>query len=384
MKLAVAIERFNPVGSAAERCAAQIVAELARHRHEVTVITSFCLGAPADGVQVQALYEQPRYRAPALRAFTRWAAGRVSDPRFDASMSMNLHVKGQVVMPLGGVTREMWRCQLASEPSAWRRLALRARLACSPRQRLLLKLEAATAADPAIRLVATTEALAQQLHHHHGVAAHRLVRIAPGAAQRSEPHPQQASWRQQVRQGLDIPDDATVYVAHGDAMADDGSMVLRAVKALVQQGVAGVLILAGGVSHRQHQRACELGVRDHVRFVGQTEHPAALLAAADVTIHLSGYDATGQTTIESLLAGRPVITTAGNALQPLIAAADQPPRGRVVTPADPADLAHAMAALADPHQRRQCQQAMRGLEEQWSITNHVDQLMQCLDRRTNA
>jgi UDP-glucose:(heptosyl)LPS alpha-1,3-glucosyltransferase len=155
------------------------------------------------------------------------------------------------------------------------------------------------------------------------------------------------------------------------------------------------LIVAGTLDYGYQTQARRLGVFDAVRFVGPTRDTDPLYTACDVTVLPSFYDPSSKVVLESLLHGRPAISTLFNGASQWIHSPDGalappspfdptaakgllhdgPRAGRVV--ADPADveaLSAAMIELCDDDERERCAAATEGLAEHITMKAHVDQL----------
>ncbi len=128
-------------------------------------------------------------------------------------------------------------------------------------------------------------------------------------------------------------------------------VAVRAVAALARRGRTAELDLAGSVFpgyewYEQELRdlAAELGVAEHVRFLGYVDDVWPVLAEADVVVVPSRLEPFGSVAVEALAAARPVVVSDVGGL-PEIAAGEA--AASVVPPEDPEALADAVAAAAD-------------------------------------
>jgi len=96
-----------------------------------------------------------------------------------------------------------------------------------------------------------------------------------------------------------------------------------------------------------HQMVCDLGLEDHVKFLGFREDVPALLAQADIVVHASTLgEPFGQVVIEGMAAGKPVIATDGGALPEIVIPNET---GLLVPMGDAPAMAEAMRTLlSDP------------------------------------
>jgi UDP-glucose:(heptosyl)LPS alpha-1,3-glucosyltransferase len=87
----------------------------------------------------------------------------------------------------------------------------------------------------------------------------------------------------------------------------------RALESLGASASMHLLIAGLGYNDRKSARysrlAAKLGVADRVHWLGNREDIPELMAAADLLVHPTRYDTTGQVVLEALANGLPVITT---------------------------------------------------------------------------
>jgi FkbM family methyltransferase len=87
--------------------------------------------------------------------------------------------------------------------------------------------------------------------------------------------------------------------------------ILRAVAYLLRQGMRVELVFAGMefVSYRKHldDFIAEQGISASVRFMGMLDDPSELIAASDVLVSCSRFEAFGRTPVEAMLLGKPII-----------------------------------------------------------------------------
>jgi UDP-glucose:(heptosyl)LPS alpha-1,3-glucosyltransferase len=381
MKIAIAIERYNPTGGGAERSTAQIADELAARGHEVTVLTAcFEQDQPAN-LAVRAMSDESRMTGSSLRRFAAWARQHLADGGFDTSLSVTTTVPAAVVEPRSGTLQETFRRNIAMRPTALGQAFKRVTLALSPKHRTLLSLERQTLVDPMVRrFVALSGYVSRQLQEQ-GIDAARITCIANGSTLPIPDDDQRRQWRQTVRQGFGIADDqvAFLFAAHNPRLKG-AEPLLHAMQSLSQRQLPVVLLMAGQTLYAHQRLAAELGIRERVKFVGLTGQMAQLYCAADVTVHPTFYDPSSKVVMESLMLGTPAISTRWNgASEQLVSQGVS--RGRVIDdPNDVASLAGAMAELCDPDERRRCRAACAGLDTELSMSRHVDRLVQVLEQ----
>jgi len=90
----------------------------------------------------------------------------------------------------------------------------------------------------------------------------------------------------------------------------------RALRPDLHWVVAGTGPLAGRLDALRRT----LGVEDRTHFIGWTERPEALLAAADVVVISSAEEGLGTVALDALALGKPVVATRGGGLPEIVAA----------------------------------------------------------------
>ncbi|MEX2215494.1 MAG: glycosyltransferase family 4 protein [Phycisphaeraceae bacterium] len=385
MRIALVIENFNPEGGGAERNVAEMARHLTARQHAVTILCADTPDAPPtnlDGIRVEKSAKGKPRLALGLWRFSRWATQRTYDGSFDVSLSVNNTVPATVLQPLGGTVKESQKQYTACRPSALARGWKRFCLALTPKQRLLRRLEKKSLRDPRVkRIAALSDYVVRMLVEGYGVAQDRIALIPNAVDVPAVSSEQRAAWRAQVRQGFKVPVDSVAYVFPAFNPRLKGVVPLMLAFKKLREKVKGVtLVLAGANRYEDQHRAVALGIREGVRFIGQTQNMPMLYCAADVTVLPTFYDPSSRVVIESIALETPAITTLCNGAAGLITKDNGDRCGRVV--ADPWDidgLAQAMAELADPEERRRCASACHGRVQQLSMTRHVDQVEALLE-----
>lgn len=382
MRLAVVIESFNPAAGGNERSTQQIMQELVKRGHAVTLVTGCCAAAnEPEGVKTLAMSGKKSSSVFRLMRFAKWARGQLREGRFDASLSMTMAAAASVVQPRGGTIRETLARNVAMRGGGFKSNKKKIELALDPKQRLLLALEKRTLADPAVyRVAALSRYVVEQLETHYAFPEVRTVVIPNAAVMPDIDDAQRLAWRTAIRESFNVPDDAVLYLfAAQNPNLKGYPTLLGALEMLRDRGLNAVALLAGGFDYPENQAAEARGLRDQVRIVGPTREMPKLFAAADVTVLPSWYDPSSKVVLESLMMSTPAISTTFNGASDHLKPVDGPPRGCVIDdPGDPQKLADAMAQLAEPGFRAACAAACAGLADQLSMARHVDRLEEVL------
>ncbi len=388
LRIALVIERYAPEQGGAEKSTAQIAQELARRGHEVCVIagraSSGDHAGPVRLIECDLGWSRGVIK---LRRFARRARQELDRGRFDVTLSLTLSVPAAVVQPRAGVLRELHERIVASRRTLVGRSLKRALLALHPKQRLQLAIEHDTLRDPSVRrVIAISRYMAQQLQRHHHVEPRR-IELIPNASEMPEVSPEQRRlWRGSLRSAWHLGDRTVAYLfAALDPRRKGVGALLTAADQLRRRGCDFVILLAGsGMGYPEVRRVADLGLRDHVRFIGATRRMPPLYAASDVCVLPTHYDPASKVVIEALMMGLPAISTVFNGASDFITPPDAPVRGRVLTdPSDAHALAQAMLELADPLERQRCSVADPALRAELSMARHVDALERVLIEAAN-
>jgi glycosyltransferase involved in cell wall biosynthesis len=147
--------------------------------------------------------------------------------------------------------------------------------------------------------------------------------------------------------------------------------LLDAMRILVQAGQPVRLMIAGSgrTLGEQKARAAELGLQDHVEFLGRVPSAAAFYRELDAFL-VPSVSAEGlpTTILEAMACGLPVIATdVGGAAE----AIDHGKQGLIVAPGDPAALADAVRRLVDDPEaaRRMGEAGYQRVRAQFTVTN---------------
>jgi UDP-glucose:(heptosyl)LPS alpha-1,3-glucosyltransferase len=389
MKIALVIEKFDPNGGGAERSTAQIANELRKAGHDVTIIAG-AVGTPESiaGYNVLTLNMQGRFGALKLSRFVKWARQQLQQGGYDASLSVTTTVPASVVQPRSGTLKETFARNVAIRTSVAAKLFKRLTLLLSPKHQLLLALERRTLRDPLVKRFAAISGYVQkQLVEGYSIDPARIS-IIPNAAAMPVVTPQQRqAWRDEVRKGFSVPDDALVFAyAALNPRLKGAHTLISAAAILKKRGLQNfVILMAGSMGYRQQHQAAQLDVRDCIRFIGATKHMDRLYCASDVTVLPTYYDPSSKVVIESLMLGVPAISTKYNGASDMILPGEGIIRGRVINdPGNAEELADAMQQLADPAARAQCASMSEGLSDSLSMATHVQRLTKLFEEASRA
>ncbi|MGA2266128.1 MAG: glycosyltransferase family 4 protein [Phycisphaerae bacterium] len=382
MRIALVIERMDVRRGGRETSTAQIAAELARRRHDVTVLCQTG-GWSGEGVKVRPLGASGLGRASRLRRFVAAVQNDISASRYDVVHAMLPLPGANVYQPRGGTIPAQWAASLRRRPMFVRPLVHLAR-PFRPCRGLLGRLERQVASDPNVLCLAVSRMVAQEFARYYGRTDG--VQVIYNAADVPDPAAAQArQWRQDLRAHLRVAEGDAVFLTVATNFALKG--VAEAIEAFARwyhderRKTGGRLVIVGReLVEGYHRHASLRDVGPEVVFVPPTENVFQWYAAADVCLLLSWYDPCSRVVLEATRCGVPSITTAFNGAAEVLAGG----AGLVVpSPRSQAEIAAAMEDLAEPARRAAflaaCRQAADGL----SMTRHVDELLQAYAKITN-
>ena len=343
MKIGIVIEHFDPAAGGMERSTCEIGWQLIKRGHEVTVLAgSGRQDAGAEfGIRTRYMAAKKSSGFYRLDRYARWANKALSSGVYDTSLSVSMAAWGRVMQPRGGTVRETIERNIAIRGSVskqnWKRLMVGLNL----KQSMLLGLEKRHLADQRVKkIVAVSGYVKRQLQGYYNVPDQKIAVVPNAAAMPEVSAEQKRQWRDAIRTEFGVPGDATgVYLfAAQNPKLKGFETVVRATKMLADRGEKPTVLLVGKYGWSEQQFVAEMGVRDHVRFVGETSEMPAMYAAADVLVHPTFYDPASKVVIESLMMGRPAISSGYNGASDwLVDDAGDDVRGAVV--ADPKDVA---------------------------------------------
>ncbi len=172
---------------------------------------------------------------------------------------------------------------------------------------------------------------------------------------------------------------------------------IRALALLREQGIEARLLLIGTAKflaratrfdnetyvRELHTLAHELGVEEHISWLGEREDVQELIAALDVLLLPSWEEPFGRAVIEAMALRVPVLATAvGGPPEILLDGRG----GEVLPPREPAAWAGAIAALASsPARRAELGRAGRErVERSFALPQHAAAIVECYERSIRA
>lgn len=203
------------------------------------------------------------------------------------------------------------------------------------------------------RVIAIAESNREPLVRRHGVDAEK-IRSLPNGVEPADALP--PARRDALREEWGIPEGGLVAGIVASLSCRKGHPILLEALGLLEEDptlpeLRVVAIGEGEEGPALRRRAEELGVADHVRWLGSREDAAALIGAFDLFVLPSSMETMPLTILEAMAAGVPVVSTRIYGVVELVDAGET---GLLVEAGDAGELAGAIRLLAlDSPLRRQ-------------------------------
>jgi UDP-glucose:(heptosyl)LPS alpha-1,3-glucosyltransferase len=381
VKIALVLEKFDPVRGGAEHWTWQFARSLVRRGHEVHVVAfEFHEAVAKDGIVPLQLGEMPRSRLDRAALI----AAKLETLNFDIVHDMGIGWAADIVEPHAGSTKALWEHNLMRIPK-WRQI----RFWREKRYRELEEIERRQHANPAVTIVAVSRMLAKNFESLHHLAPERIRVIYNGVdIERFTPSARDR-YREKTRRDLGVGDAVLFLMLAHNLLLKNADSTIRAVAKLTAAGARLRLVIAGGKKpERFIKLAQKLGIARLVTFLSQVD-PLPYYAAADVFVHPTWYDPCSLVTLEASSCGLPVITSRFNGAAELMT--DGKEGFLINDPGNINTLAARMSELLEPAARATMGAAGRAfatrhpLEEQTSQFLHLyNEIVSTKRRRHNG
>jgi UDP-glucose:(heptosyl)LPS alpha-1,3-glucosyltransferase len=386
MNIALCHENVTPSRGGCETYITDLARRLLVDRHEVHLYACrWDEQALPVGLHYHAL---PAVSGPRFTRPWRFAARcleALGSARHDLSIGFDKTWGQDVLMPLGGLHTAAVAHNIHKHPG-WlgRSLARLCKTLDLAHWSFTLFQRRQYLSRPRPRIIAPSRMVARHFEHYHGIPADEVqvvhCAIDPGRfADADRPRRRltcRARW-------CAAPGDTVGLMVAKNYRLKGLTPLLHAVQRLLardevrKEKPGPCLVVAGGAGVRRYQRlARQLGIGDHIRFLGACPDIRDAYCAADFLVHPTFYDPCSLVVLEALACGLPVITSRSNGaselLQPLEA-------GMVIDdPHDHDHLASCLARMRDPDQRAAWARAARQIAARWTYEHHYQKLLALL------
>ncbi|MFH0953796.1 MAG: glycosyltransferase family 4 protein [Verrucomicrobiota bacterium] len=373
MKIAFAIEHFNPKQGGAERYAWGLAQWLVRHGHAVDVFTRETSEDAPAGIDIRrlAVPAHPRRNRPARFAA---ALGRALEQRsHDLVQAFNHAWPCDVLRLGGGVHLAFEKYNAWSAPSPAERMFRAMLYRVLPQYRALRRNEEHQFNDPDRHFIAVSQRVANDMARYYPSCCSRIHMIRNGVDVSVYNPARVAPLRAQARAkiGLDESMLAFLFVANNFRLKGLHDLI-RALPIVLKQIGRPLRLLVVGRGHTEAFRimACRLGVDKYVQFCGSAPDLIDYFAAADALLHPSYYDAFGFVCLEAVACGLPVVVSTNSGASEIMH--DRPGCVLIDMPCEPAELAGAMLRVAEPAARETTRDAQWALAQEHSMEKNYE------------
>lgn len=348
MKVALIRQKYTPFGGA-ERYMVRLIEELAALGHEVHVLAS---SWDAEGGEKIRLHRVPAARKPGwLKSLTFSLGCRriIENERFDVVFSLERTLR-QDIYRAGDGCHRIW-LRRKNLGRGWL-----ARLATylSPFQLAYMALERRLYTDPALSaVIANSEMGKREIVELYGVPEEKIRVVYNGVDAAHFPLQRRAEYRARLAETYGLGEELRIlYVGSGFKRKGVPALIEAAAKITVP---FKLFIVGKGRTKALARRAQRLGVAEKVVFTGPVRDVERFYLGCDLFVFPTLYDPFSNATLEAMACGLPVVTSRYNGVAELIRDGEQ---GVVLRdPLDAAEIAAAVAQLADPQRRKRMGEA---------------------------
>jgi glycosyltransferase involved in cell wall biosynthesis len=171
-----------------------------------------------------------------------------------------------------------------------------------------------------------------------------------------------------VRADWGVADGDTVVITVANLRPEKGYDVLLDAAAVVKERDLPIRFISvgrGPLEDQMHRRCAELGLDEHVRFLGERDDVLELLVASDVFVLASRQEGLPVVLMEATSVGIPIVATAVGGVPQVITDGVE---GLLVPPGQPAQLADALCRVAsDPDLARRLGEGSRSARSLFDV-----------------
>jgi glycosyltransferase involved in cell wall biosynthesis len=378
MKIALALESFDPQRGDREACTFELARHLLRLNHDVHVVAQDFSKA---GLEIPIVPHRIRAtRSPLRRAATAEAALR--SLRADVVHDLGITWYADVFTPPVGSPLGMQQRQLAGA-AWWTRPLKRLSLQWSPRARQQAELARRQLDHADSIAIALSEMVAHDYRTIHGLPAERIRVVHPGVdIKKFSPHIRKLR-RETTRRKLGIDSKNLLLFSVADECQQGAwSLTFRALRRLAARRVPVRLVIAAPNRAASPQKLADrFGVADRVTVVGAVADRLPYYAAADVLLSPTLYAPFSLAVLEAAACGIPCITTRQNGTADLLTDGGD---SCILDRHSAADLAERIELFRDPARCERMGRAARRTAMQYALERSVAKIAQIYDEVVEA
>ena len=377
LKIAILLDKFLP-SRGGERYFSFLARELARRGHEVHVFATKVEDAGSLPYRVHLIPVWNHPRSLRILSFRRNSTRILREDHFDIVHGAAESPAVDVLNPHGGVERAYLAQEFASIRSRLYLVYKLMKRYLSVRHYLEVGLQAALYRGRGIKkVIAISSMIKSDIVRYYGFPEDRIA-VVFNCVDLSRFHPHnRAIYREKKRKELAVADDVLLLLFAGNNYRLKGLETLIRALPLLKRDFPGRtfhLLVAGRGHARPYQRLSRLlGVSADVSFLGSVTGMEHYYAASDIYVHPTFYDSCSLTVLEALASGLPVVTSRFNGASDAILSGEG---GQIITnPADPRELASAIASYVDEKSRDRARTVARSWMEAYKPSRNVEETL---------
>lgn len=367
MRVGLVVEHFDPRRGGLEAWSWQFVQTMLARGHALHVLArSF-----ADFDAVPALHCHVLSGLYSRMGYAKALESRLADLDLDVVHDTGAGWCCDVFQPhFGSRTALLDRCLdiLPWHLRPLKRLAFRV----LPRYREFAALAARQYVNDGRLFIALSHKVADAFVGYHGIDRDS-IRVVPNGVDCEKYTPgNRAIHRDAMREELRLDPDTLLLlmVAHNFRLKGLASAIHALARLRRNTPHVHLAVVGGGSQGRYRRLARALDVDNHVTFLGSRLDSIPYLAAADVLVHPTYYDACSLVVLEALASGLPVVSTRATGVDELMTEGVE---GFLVSdPRETEAMARHLTKLLDPNLRQQMGGAARRLALQHSFAHNCD------------
>ncbi len=367
MRIGLACEHFDPRRGGLEHWSWQFARTMVARGHELHVLArSFDDTAP-----LRSIHAHPMPSSLSRMEYASALESRLAELDLDVVHDTGAGWRCDVFQPHFGSREALISRSIDIMPRHLRPVK-RLAMGWLPRYREFKALDARQYVNDGRLFLALSHKVADAFVAYHGVNRD-AIRVVPNGVDCERYSPENRNHhRTAMRQELGLDSDSVLFlmIAHNFRLKGLSSAI-RTLAKLGRQSRRVHLAILGGASSRRYRRlAHSLGVAEEVTFLGPRPNSIPFLAAADVLVHPTYYDACSLVVLEALASGLPVVSTRATGVDELMTEGVE---GFFVSdPTETSAMAAYLAQLLDPSLREKMGRAARRLALQHPFSRNCD------------
>lgn len=380
MHIALCHDYINPQRGGCETYIVDLGNRLVLDGHQVTLIAQSVERSrlhPAVQVRHVEYPKYPRFLKP--YRYTQSLRTVLEHETFDLSIGFDKCWGVDVLFPQGGLYSASARANLRKERFVLMRLLRAIATFFDIAKQSYLRIERIQYfVHPPLQIIVNSEMTANHFVQGLGIPRSRISVIHSAISQERFQLPDRLVHRCNWRKLLQIDPTTPVGLFLATNYHLKGLYPLIHALRYLPDHLALRVVVAGNNRYSSFARlARRLNVADRIHFVGHCSDSQQLYFASDFLIHPTFYDPCSLVALEAIYCGLPVITSTMNGARELL----DPMCSHIIDdPHQHRQLAHLIAACAEPHRLAAAQAAAWQTAQRWTFEHHYQRLLAVLNQ----